>query len=100
MQPLPSGFTNFPSDKDPEGKFKFSSLVMLISLDMQITDRATYGFLEWLGDVGGLFDALKYFGILIVAPFARFNLKTELLSSIFNKHKNDSAETLDRGRMA
>ena len=66
---------------------------------MLITDRATYGLLEWLGDVGGLFDALKYAGVLLTAPFAKYNLKTELLSSIFNKHQKDSTEVLDRGKI-
>ena len=39
--------------------------------------------LEWLGDIGGLFDALRYIGILFVYPFVAFNLKSLLLTQIF-----------------
>ena len=39
--------------------------------------------LEWLGDVGGLFDMLKLIGSILVIPFAAFRLKSELLSKIF-----------------
>ena len=39
--------------------------------------------LEWLGDVGGLFDMLKLIGSIFVIPFAAFRLKSELLSKIF-----------------
>ena len=46
-------------------------------------ERETYGILEWLGDVGGLYDALRLIGVLLVAPFAQFWLKSELLSNIF-----------------
>ena len=46
-------------------------------------ERQSYSILEWLGDIGGLFDALRLIGFLMVAPFANFWLKSELLSKIF-----------------
>ena len=45
--------------------------------------RQTYSFLDWLGDMGGLFDALYLLGMIILAPISKFALKTELLSSMF-----------------
>lgn len=45
--------------------------------------RQTYSFLDWLGDMGGLLDALYLIGMIIMAPISSFALKTELLSSMF-----------------
>ena len=45
--------------------------------------RQTYSFLDWLGDMGGLFDALYLIGMIILAPISNFALKTELLTSMF-----------------
>jgi len=33
-------------------------------------ERQTYSALEYLGDLGGLFDALGYLGSALVAPIA------------------------------
>lgn len=57
-QPLPSAWTNYPTREDPTGQFKFTSIYIQVTQDMQVTERETYGILEWLGDVGGLVDAL------------------------------------------
>ena len=42
---------------------------------MQVTSRSTYSILEWLGDVGGLFEMLKLIGVTIVGPYAVFTRK-------------------------
>lgn len=39
--------------------------------------------LEWLGDVGGLFDGLRIIGHFFVAPIASYAMRTELLTLIF-----------------
>ena len=39
--------------------------------------------LEWLGDVGGLFEALSAIGYFIVAPVSAFAMKTKLLTLVF-----------------
>ena len=39
--------------------------------------------MEWLGDIGGLYDALRLIGMVIVAPYSSFALKAELLSQVF-----------------
>lgn len=41
-------------------------------MDQNVTERQSYSFLEWLGDIGGLYDALKLIGMFIVAPFTSF----------------------------
>ena len=47
---------------------------------MMTIDRSTYSVLEWLGDIGGLYDALHSLGFLIAGPFAAIALKAELLA--------------------
>ena len=39
--------------------------------------------LEWLGDVGGLFDGLGIVANIVIGPFASFALKAELLNKFF-----------------
>ena len=39
--------------------------------------------LEWLGDVGGLFDGLKLFTDPFIGFFATFGLKSTILSIAF-----------------
>ena len=46
-------------------------------------ERQTYSFLEWLGDIGGLYDALRLIGLLFITPFNSFARKAELLSQVF-----------------
>ena len=44
------------------------------SNDVTIIERSTYNFLEWLGDVGGLFDAVIIVGGVLIAPIATIAL--------------------------
>lgn len=37
-----------------------------MSLDLLATERTVYGFLDWIGNIGGLFDGLMlFFGLLV-----------------------------------
>ena len=56
---------------------------MQSSPDLIVIERQTYSLLEWLGDVGGLFDALVIIGEFLVGPISAFALKATLLSKIF-----------------
>ena len=40
--------------------------------------RQTYSFLDWLGDCGGLIDALALIGRLVASPFAAYALHKKL----------------------
>ena len=53
--------------------------------------RQTYSFLDWLGDMGGLFDALYLLGMIILAPISNFALNAELLSSMFRYRGSDES---------
>ncbi len=48
-----------------------------------ITSRDTYALLDYLGDLGGLFDALFFIFGIIAAPVASFNMKATILSHFF-----------------
>ena len=64
--------------------------------------RQTYSFLDWLGDMGGLFDAFYLMGMIIVSPISKFALKTELLSSMFRYRGSEEglkSRTLSRRKL-
>ena len=45
--------------------------------------RAIYNTLDFLGDIGGLSDALKLIASFLVSVFPRVNLTNKLISKIF-----------------
>ena len=49
--------------------------------------RAIYNILDFLGDVGGLFDALKLIAGTVVGLIMRGNLTSKLVSLIFYKDR-------------
>ena len=53
----PSGQSIWPTKEDPR-LYKFNSMWLELDKEHQIIQRQTYSLLEWLGDVGGLFDGL------------------------------------------
>ena len=67
---LPSSWSTYPTEDDPESPYKYASWYIRLSPDLNVVNRETYGFLDWLGDIGGLLDGLKYLFGWIVAPLA------------------------------
>ena len=64
----PSSINKWPKD------YKFTSLSFEMAKESNVIERSTYSVLEWLGDVGGLHDALTIIGYYLVCPFATLNL--------------------------
>ena len=64
--------------------YKFHSFWLELSPSLMTIERKTYSMLEWLGDIGGLFEGLTRVGFFLVAPIANFAMKMELLTSIFS----------------
>ena len=62
----PSSWITFPTEDKPSNKFKYTSMEIKMSLDLVTWSRQTYSLLDWLGDLGGLFDALWYIASLVV----------------------------------
>ena len=73
----------WPTKDEPDNKYKFGSVYFELSQDESKIERQTYSFLEWLGEVGGLFEISKVIGFFIVLPFSSYRIKSELLSAIF-----------------
>ena len=60
---------------------------------MTTHSRAIYGILDFLGDVGGLFDALKLIAAGIISLFTSGSLPNYLVSKLFFfKPKSDTYE--------
>ena len=64
--------------------YKFNSFWIELSQSLTTVERQTYSVLEFVGDVGGLFEGLSRFGFLFVAPIATFAMRMELLTSTFS----------------
>ena len=47
--------------------------------------------LDWLGDMGGLLDAMYFIGAIILSPFSRYALKSELINTMFRYRKSDES---------
>ena len=74
------------------------SIAFRMSPDVDIKKRSTYTILDLLGDVGGLFDALKASGSVIVAIYfvLRGNpLEKYLLETIFKSKINATKRVSD-----
>ena len=79
----------------------------MMSLDELNHSRIVYNLLDYLGDVGGCLDALKYLGTFLVWIFTGDGLSNFLVSQFFqyddstepnsqNKDKNNAKVTHDR----
>ena len=42
-----------------------------------------YNILDYVGDIGGLFDGLRMIASVLIAPFSDYNFITLLLSKLF-----------------
>ena len=73
-----SAWDQFPSSDKPFDKYKYVSFDLRLVKDLQQISRQTYGLLEWLGDCGGLIDALTLIAKLIINPFSVFTLWQKL----------------------
>ena len=82
-----SSWIYFPTEESPSDKYKFTSMEIKMSLDLVTWARQTYGFLDWLGDLGGLFDALWYIARFLVKPFSAIALQATMLTSFFRLHE-------------
>ena len=72
--------------------YKFNSFWTELSPSLTTIERQTYSMLEWLGDVGGLFEGLNGIGFFLVAPIASYAMRMEILTKTFSfaKSKNDT----------
>ena len=74
--------------RDEPSYYQFNSVYLELSQEYLTYERSTYSLLEWLGDVGGLFDGLKIVAYFILWPFSAFAMKAELMTSLFKQSKD------------
>ena len=79
----------FPTEKNPMARYKFASVQFTFNQNMNEINRKTYSLLDWLGDCGGLTDALRFIAGLIVSPFASYALAAKLMSMILRFQQSD-----------
>ena len=60
---------------DPSRVYKFCSLWIELSQNVFKVERSTYSMLEWLGDVGGLYDGLILIFGSVIGSLSSFQLK-------------------------
>ena len=72
--PERSNFDAWPTRADPDAHYKIVGLFTELSQSLITTERKTYSFLEWLGDIGGLFDGLLILAAFFVSPIATLAL--------------------------
>ena len=81
--PLPSSWLTYPTPENPSSKYKFASIEVNFTLDQVVWTRQTYSLLDWLGDLGGLYESLYYGCLLLVSPFTRFATGVHFLTTFF-----------------
>ena len=61
----------------------------MLNSHKNMIERKTYSVLEWLGDIGGLFEGLSLIASHLVAPAAAYVMRAELLSKLFEPSESD-----------
>ena len=79
----PSSWIYFPTVDNPSLQYKFLSVEINVSPDLMLWERQTYSLLDFLGDLGGLYDALFLIVKVFVSPLSVFALNSTLLSNFF-----------------
>ena len=69
--------------KNETGLFKFSSFEVNLDQRVRVINRQTYDVLSWLGDLGGLIDALYYIIYFLLSPYTSYRLKSKILRGLF-----------------
>ena len=94
--PKPSSWNVYPTRENPDGLFKYGSVEINMSQDLITWNRQTYSLLDFIGDLGGLLDGLKYVCAIIIAPFSAFSIQSLLLTSIFRYRPRAYEAELDK----
>ena len=86
-EPAQSSIREWPT-KTKNNFYKFASFWIELGQNRVVSERATYGALEWIGDIGGLLDGLSIVGQVLAGPIASFSMRASLLSVIQNSSSN------------
>ena len=83
-QPQLSSWNTYPTPEDPSARYKYAGVDILLDPDLKLWTRQSYSSLDFLGDLGGLYDALRLIFGIFVAPLASFSLRSSMMTSIFS----------------
>ena len=72
-----STYNIFPTRENPV-MYKINSFWIELDASMTTIERSTYSILDWVGDIGGLLDGLRFIGSFLLAPIATFLIRIEL----------------------
>ena len=67
------------------GDYKFASVEIRQEDSIYKVNRQTYNLLEYLGDIGGLLDAMLFIAQLVLWPVYNFNVSSYLMKRMFRK---------------
>ena len=90
---LPSSYSTWPTQEAPS-LYKINSFWIEISSSLTTIERKTFSLLEWLCDVGGLFEGLKIIGGFFIAPIVSFALRVKLLTAASSDKNDDKDDDL------
>ena len=80
-----SSWSKFPTDEDPHAHYKYVSATINVSADQKQISRVTYSMLDWIGDIGGLFNGLNTILGFFLKPLAVYQKDLEnFYESIIN----------------
>ena len=65
-----SAWNDYPDEENRLGLYQYGRVIVMHSMDMIIHNRETYGFLEWIGDIGGVLEGLTFFLTPFTASYA------------------------------
>ena len=65
-------------------KYKFFSVHMLLDADIRTTERETYSFFAYVGDIGGLTEFLLMFFGYLAKPFSQMRIKALLTNRLYH----------------
>ena len=54
-----------------------------MSYDELFIDRNTYSILDWMGDLGGITEALNFFFSWLLLPFTSYAYKSRMMQHLF-----------------
>ena len=74
MQQQLASAWNDDLDKIPRGEYTFGRVIIDQENSIYKINRQTYNLLEWLGDIGGLLDAMLFIAQLALWPVYNFNV--------------------------
>lgn len=74
---IPSSWTNFPE------KYKFTGIDLYLDLTLYQVQRTSYDILNFLGDVGGLLQALQWIALALTSWYSTRYRNRFLMANLY-----------------